>query len=205
MLLATPLTAGCGLFPSVSQFVGEPSANVPCDFGAPSYLKAPAPVTSAAFGTTIAIDGSTLIVVAPQELPVVAPVPESQDPAMGCMHRAASPLPPSGAIYSFSRDPDSWGSRPIKLEGASMVAGAAAGPSDGPPIIKDDNFTLISAAVNDSWLAVGLAGDAGSSGLRGSVRLFARTTSGFAEMVPPLVEEESESLGLFGYSVALSG
>jgi len=175
-----------------------------CDFlGEPTYLKAPEPTRSGFFGTLLAASGDTLVVNAVMESPFAVRERGEVD-GQFCPGKDQNDVPPlgAGAIYVYDR-------------GARDEAPAArlTHKDDSPHILPTDELMgfLLDAiipthpvAVNQSWLAIGGAGDANFSG---SVRLYRRdggSTDARGEPALSLPGKKDES-GMFGFGVALDG
>jgi FG-GAP repeat len=228
-ILAAAWSAGCSLFPDFGRLQGKaeshdagvdgarPDANAPAidadahatkpvvtcpGVGSPAYMKAPAPATSAGFGSILATDGDTLVVVAPMEGAASTNVPEDIEPDMICPTRALlNPAP--GAIYAYVRNGDTWPGGRVTNGGESLISRAVTGMVvSGNNVFSQNNFALTSVKLTDRWMITGEAGDpAGSKG--GSVTFFERSAP-FRQVFKYIEPRTSLGDG-FGYSFALSG
>jgi hypothetical protein len=174
-----------------------------CGFlGEPSYLKALTPTRSGLFGNKVAVRRDSMIVSALLESAEAVPEPGMAD-GLFCPGDDVKEVPSvgAGAIYVYDRDPRQ----------EPPVAKVTHGPGS-PHVLPTDDLTgffryaIITThpiAVNESWLAIGGAGEAN---FRGSMRLFKRAEGSTDAREPALsLSDGQEDDDLFGFSVALDG
>ena len=155
-----------------------------------AYLKASNTGAGDNFGSSVALDGDTLVVGAPEEASTAVGVNNDQT------NNSASG---SGAVYIFTRSGTTW-SQQAYLKASNTGAGDQFGHS-----VAIDGNTLVVGATEEASNASGVNGDETNNGASGSGAVYVFTRSGTTWSQEAYLKASNTEAGdNFGRSVALS-
>ena len=188
LLIAVQCLAGCSTLLRSSSAEFDDGEIKACDFGPPTYVKAPVPGGFALFGGTLAAHRDTLMSSAWFEV----------NPRTGAPAEGAELMTGLGAIRVYSGVADKPELvRPLIYHEPNSPAIL---PKDGLPGVLQDAalITTHPIALSDSWLAIG---DAGRDTFRGAVRLFERRAYG-NDVGQVLTRKDGQEGDFFGLGLA---
>jgi hypothetical protein len=155
-----------------------------------AYLKASNPDSADYFGTTVAIQGDTVVIGAPEE--------DSSSTGINSTPNKLAPI--SGAAYVFTRSGTTW-SQQAYLKGSNTGGDDNFGAS-----LAIDGDTLAVGAWGEDSNADGVGGDQADNSVfqSGAVYLFVRANGIWAQQAY-LKASNPDEYAYFGHSVALQG